>query len=67
MKVLSKDEIDLVSGADLSVSPETVGCAVGGAMGSELGPWGAAVGCVVGGALANYYMTSNISQYMIIA
>ena len=35
------------------VSPETVGCAVGGALASEGGPPGIAAGCIGGGAIAN--------------
>ncbi|QRP63095.1 hypothetical protein I6J77_13340 [Rhodanobacter sp. FDAARGOS 1247] len=53
MKDLIAKEIHNVSGGLQMVSSETIGCAIGGAMLSELGPWGAAAGCIVGGDAAN--------------
>jgi hypothetical protein len=52
MKLLTANDIATVSGG-LMVSAETVGCAIGGAAASELGPWGAAAGCIAGAAFAN--------------
>jgi hypothetical protein len=41
-------------GRSSPISPETVGCAIGGAAGAQVaGPWGGAGGCIVGGAVAN--------------
>jgi len=56
-KSFSPIELDVlanVTGGDGGpVSPETVGCAIGGAAAAETGPWGVAAGCIAGGALAN--------------
>lgn len=56
MKLLIQQEVELVSGNGVFVPPlsiETIGCAIGGAMGAEGGPIGGAFGCMVGGAAAN--------------
>lgn len=52
MKELSIEDVRMVSGG-AGVSAETVGCAVGGALGSRGGAWGIAAGCVAGGYVAN--------------
>lgn len=41
------------TGTGTIISPETVGCAVGGAALAPAGPWASAAGCVAGGMVAN--------------
>ena len=54
---ISHDALATITGgrnkADAPVSPETIGCAIGGALASEGGPPGIAAGCIGGGAIAN--------------
>jgi len=52
---ISHDALARITGGktDAPVSPETIGCAVGGALASAAGPAGTAAGCVGGGAIAN--------------
>lgn len=52
MKDLSVSEVAMVSGG-AGVSAETVGCAIGGAVGARAGLAGGAAGCVAGSYIAN--------------
>lgn len=52
MKELCASEVAMVSGG-AGVSGETIGCAIGGAIGSRAGVVGGAVGCIAGGYIAN--------------
>lgn len=52
MKELSASEVEMVSGG-AGVSGETIGCAIGGALGSRAGLMGGAAGCIAGAYVAN--------------
>ncbi len=52
MKELCASEVAMVSGG-AGVSGETIGCAIGGAIGARAGAVGGAVGCLAGGYIAN--------------
>jgi hypothetical protein len=60
---LTTEELELASGG-VGVSAETFGCAIGGAMGSYLGSWGAAAGCIAGGAYANWYVSPGGQKFV---
>ncbi len=52
MRELTIDEVREVSGG-AGVSAETIGCAIGGAIGSRGGAVGSAAGCIAGAYIAN--------------
>ncbi|HDS1218544.1 hypothetical protein ABE583_08855 [Stenotrophomonas sp. TWI143] len=52
MREITFEEMRSVSGG-AGVSAETIGCAVGGALGSRGGALGSAAGCIAGAYIAN--------------
>lgn len=52
MKELTIEDVCMVSGG-AGVSGETIGCAVGGALGASGGVWGSAAGCLLGAYVGN--------------
>jgi len=60
MRDLTEKELLMVSGAGgMTVSPETVGGAIGGYLGALVSTGVGAIGIVVGGAVANYLTTGT--------
>lgn len=61
MHELTSEQVKQVSGG--LISAETVGCALGGALGASLGVWGGAFGCMLGGAAANSIASGGAAGY----